>query len=50
MVKLKCDICHKEFLGHDDREQFIVCDDCQSVNNELTNGKGDERNEQQSVG
>jgi hypothetical protein len=30
MVTLKCDICGKSFLTHDDKEQFIVCDDCKA--------------------
>ncbi|MDR3091451.1 MAG: hypothetical protein LBU36_04530 [Clostridiales bacterium] len=46
MVTLKCDICHKEFLTHDDKEQFIVCDDCQQTAlDELSDGKGEGENE-----
>lgn len=51
MVKLKCDICGKVFLTHDDKEQFVVCDECQNTTlDELSNGKGGSDDEQQPVG
>jgi hypothetical protein len=51
MVTLKCDICGKEFPAHDDKEQFIVCDECKTtVLDELSNGKGGKDDEQQPVG
>jgi len=33
MNKLKCDICGKMFESADEREHFIVCDECQKALN-----------------
>ena len=45
MVTLKCDVCAKDFLTHDDGDQFIVCDDCQGIVAESENGKGGDGDE-----